>query len=228
LVEDNDVITGELCHIKAKRPNGPRYDAGQSEEERHGPGNLILLCSRHHKVVDSDPRTYTAVQLSALKREREANGPVSVTPAIARKADLFSQHYTFQVQGEVHVSEIHAETVTFRISSKSKKPITQLPADVVGGSSAHRSYLKYLIDRYNEFAKEQEGREFHYGVVYTSIKRKFKTDWEWIPISRFEEAVDHIQAKIHTTIIGRQRKAKKQSSYEDFTAYLLNHRKQKI
>ena len=59
LVEDNDIITGEVCHIKARRAGGPRYDERQTEKERNSLANLILLCSRHHKIVDSEPNKYT-------------------------------------------------------------------------------------------------------------------------------------------------------------------------
>src|SRR6185369_1212720 len=40
--------------IKAKSPNGPRYDASQTDEERNGFANLLLMCSPHNKIID-DP-----------------------------------------------------------------------------------------------------------------------------------------------------------------------------
>ncbi len=56
IVERNGVVTGEICHIKARKPGGPRFDAIQSEKDRHEFGNLILLCGRHHKIVDAHPQ----------------------------------------------------------------------------------------------------------------------------------------------------------------------------
>jgi len=35
-------VVGEICHIKAARPDGPRYDASQTSAERHGYDNLIF------------------------------------------------------------------------------------------------------------------------------------------------------------------------------------------
>jgi hypothetical protein len=68
LVQDN-IVVGEICHIKATKPNGPRYDPEQTPEERHSYGNLILLCAIHHKIVDDDPDSYTIERLTKLKED---------------------------------------------------------------------------------------------------------------------------------------------------------------
>jgi hypothetical protein len=99
-----------------------------------------------------------------------------------------------------------------------------VPVDVVGGSSSHRAYLKYLITRYQEFAKTQKGRDYKFAVIYKSIQREFKTDWDWIPLSRFHEAVRFVQTRIDGTIVGRQQKKRGMASYEDFDSYLTNQR----
>jgi hypothetical protein len=52
-------IVGEVCHIKGEKPGAARYDPNQSNEERHGFDNLILLCNVHHKVADDDEAVYT-------------------------------------------------------------------------------------------------------------------------------------------------------------------------
>lgn len=220
LVEDNDIVTGELCHIRSRAPAGPRYDVRQTDEERNGASNLILLCSRHHKIVDSDPDAYPAGLLCAMKNERETNR--EITPENSRKAELLRQH-VIHVHGNFAVSEIHAANVIFK-SGRRAKPRTPPPSDVIGGSSAHRTYLKYLIDRYNKFAQARVGSEFNYPVVYSSIKRAFKTDWEWIPLSRFNEAVSFMQTKIDNTRIGRQRKHQRMASYESFESYVADRR----
>jgi hypothetical protein len=65
-------IVGEVCHIKGGKPDAPRYDADQSNEDRHGFGNLILLCNIHHKIVDDDETAYTVERLSQMKISHEA------------------------------------------------------------------------------------------------------------------------------------------------------------
>ena len=59
LVEENDIVTGEVCHIKARNARGPRYDPSQTDAERNDSANLILLCARHHKIVDDTPAAYS-------------------------------------------------------------------------------------------------------------------------------------------------------------------------
>jgi len=75
---ESDTLVGEICHIKAQNPGGERYDPDQSDEERHGFDNLLLLCRAHHKVIDHHPDTYTVEQLlemKALHQARHAGDP---------------------------------------------------------------------------------------------------------------------------------------------------------
>jgi hypothetical protein len=74
------VLIAEVCHIKADSPNGPRYDANQSDAERHGFANLIILCSNHHKVIDTDVQTWSVERLVQLKQQHEASGETLPDP----------------------------------------------------------------------------------------------------------------------------------------------------
>lgn len=68
------VCNTEVCHIHARRENGPRWDASQSAEANRSDSNLVLLCREHHAVVD-DSRSegfYTPELLKAWKVEQEA------------------------------------------------------------------------------------------------------------------------------------------------------------
>ena len=67
-------IIGEICHIYALSPNGPRGQGGLTEKELNSIDNLILLCRNHHAVVDGQPETYTAELLKQWKEEHEARG----------------------------------------------------------------------------------------------------------------------------------------------------------
>lgn len=69
---DSGKVTGRICHIKAQSQDGPRYDPNQSEEEKHGFGNLILMCPIHHDVIDADPDSYTVDRLLKIKATHEA------------------------------------------------------------------------------------------------------------------------------------------------------------
>jgi hypothetical protein len=70
---EGKTVTGKICHIKARRPGGPRYDATQTETERHSFSNLILMCGVHHDVIDADEEAYTVEYLHRLKEKRESS-----------------------------------------------------------------------------------------------------------------------------------------------------------
>jgi hypothetical protein len=70
IVQDQTLI-GEICHIKASRPGGPRYDPDQTTAQRHGYDNLILLCGTHHTVIDNDEEAYTVERLLKMKTDHE-------------------------------------------------------------------------------------------------------------------------------------------------------------
>jgi hypothetical protein len=65
------ILVGDICHIKARRPNGPRYDPGLSEKDLHAFENLILLCPTHHTVIDSDLPSHPVQKLISMKAEHE-------------------------------------------------------------------------------------------------------------------------------------------------------------
>ena len=77
-------VLGEVCHIKARNRRGLRYDENQTEEERHGFENLILLCREHHTLIDSDVFIYTVEKLQEIKKSHETKStrPLMVDESI--------------------------------------------------------------------------------------------------------------------------------------------------
>lgn len=61
----------EICHIEGDKPGSARYRIGQPDEERHGVGNLLLMCGTHHKVIDDDVESYTTGRLKEIKANHE-------------------------------------------------------------------------------------------------------------------------------------------------------------
>lgn len=70
-IVQGETIIGQVCHIKAQSPSGPRYDPQQTAAERHDFPNLILLCANHHLLIDGDPDTYTVAALTEIKAAHE-------------------------------------------------------------------------------------------------------------------------------------------------------------
>lgn len=70
--QSNSVIVGEICHIYARSPGGPRWKDGLTEIELNSPENLILLCRNCHVIVDGQPEIFPAEMLQKWKRDHEA------------------------------------------------------------------------------------------------------------------------------------------------------------
>lgn len=63
------VVIGEMAHVIAKKPNGPR---GKPEGGEDTYENLILLCPTHHTLVDKAPEgTYPENLLQEWKHNHE-------------------------------------------------------------------------------------------------------------------------------------------------------------
>lgn len=69
---DDPVVTGEIAHIVAYEPAGPRGDSSFPEEELNKHTNLILLCGDHHKLIDSQVNTYSIPVLREMKQAHES------------------------------------------------------------------------------------------------------------------------------------------------------------
>jgi hypothetical protein len=95
-------VLGKICHIKARSPGGKRYDPRQTDEQRHGFDNLLLLCPTHHDVVDADEVAYTVERLLAMKHDHEARqAPVPEPPAPVVQQLLLSIGEGASVEGPV-------------------------------------------------------------------------------------------------------------------------------
>lgn len=69
---DDPALLGEVCHIVAREPDGPRGASPLTPEARDYYENLVLLCGTDHKLVDTQVNTYTVESLVALRSAHEA------------------------------------------------------------------------------------------------------------------------------------------------------------
>lgn len=82
---DDAAFLGEMAHIVGDSHQGPRGDFPMSDDDRDKHTNLVLLCGDHHKVIDSQPRTYSVSVLRRMKEDHEgrirrATGGTSAPP----------------------------------------------------------------------------------------------------------------------------------------------------
>lgn len=69
---DGTAVIGEMAHIVGEKRQGPRGDFPLKDEDRNREANLVLLCPTHHKVVDTQLRTYTVAVMRKMKADHEA------------------------------------------------------------------------------------------------------------------------------------------------------------
>ena len=68
---DDESIIGDEAHIVARSEDGPRGNSNLSIEDRDKYDNLILLCRRHHKIIDDQFNFYTVEKLIKIKSNHE-------------------------------------------------------------------------------------------------------------------------------------------------------------
>jgi tetratricopeptide (TPR) repeat protein len=64
---DAPAVVGQVAHIVARSPDGPRGDPSFPIALLHEESNLILLCAHHHSIVDTQDSTYTVEELQRWK-----------------------------------------------------------------------------------------------------------------------------------------------------------------
>lgn len=124
LISPTGVVLGRVAHIKAQSVGGPRYDANQTAEERHGFDNLILLCAVHHIEIDADGNldTYTVDRLLEIKRAHEVEGAASGQP-IAELSEAAVNGLI--IQGVVNEASVHMDfrQAVFKVGGEGGQPL---------------------------------------------------------------------------------------------------------
>jgi hypothetical protein len=89
---DDPVVIGEAAHIVASSRQGPRGEQTLEDDDRHKHTNLVLLCRKHHKIIDSQKRTFSVAVLRQMKvdhetRIRNATANPTTEPSQALRTD---------------------------------------------------------------------------------------------------------------------------------------------
>ncbi|MEM9461667.1 MAG: hypothetical protein AAGF11_46320 [Myxococcota bacterium] len=169
LVDDGGVVIGRICHIKGSSPGGPRYDAVQSDDERHSYDNLILLCGPHHDVIDKQTSgTWTVERLQAMKAAHEMGAPVERDDD-ARVCQQLIQSDAIYEQG-IRVGSVHAHTVQMAKGNIYNYRPTSDDVPLPPGRKADQANLAQIIDllgndaiyflREHDFGGSFEGERF--------------------------------------------------------------------
>lgn len=224
IAESSGTVTGEVCHIRALNVGGPRYDPNQTPEERNAAPNLVLMCGRHHKIIDTETGTFTVARLQSIKQAHEEKGVAEISPAAARIAQQLQASCGDVTivgnSGNVAIQSpgtIQAHTVNIK-NTRSKGPSIQPPPSSIGAAQAKVAYCQHLIDRYQEYQKaDQTGKsDFKYMAIHQALKRMFGTSWKLLGEERFDDVVAFLHQRIDATILGKLNRGKGRPNYSVF------------
>ena len=227
IVESAGTVTGEICHIRARKAGGPRFDPAQAEDDRQAFANLLLLCRHHHKIVDSEPDLYSVDALLEIKaiHENVAGRPEQATDAFFAKILLndLKRITVTNNTGNVAINSpgaIQAQTVTVKTSNRSV--VVNAPPGTIGADQQLSRYVQYLIKRYNEFASADKTRtkKFSYGAVSVNIETQFGASWKLLPIEKFDPVCAYLQQRIGKTILAKLNASKGQRSFSTYTEFV--------
>ena len=66
-----DIVLGEIAHIVAQKPDGPRGNQPPPGGSIDGQANLLLLCQEHHTSIDRQPDLFPVTMLLQWKIDHE-------------------------------------------------------------------------------------------------------------------------------------------------------------
>lgn len=231
IINAEGIVTGEVCHIKAKSTHGPRHDERQSIAERNGFENLLLLCSHHHKEIDSLPDVYTTEQLTIMKHNHE-----TMNGRLENESDTFIANLIFSAMSKA-VSAVNGsgnlainspgaiQAHTLNLKTSHTKQVVAPPPGTIGADQKASRYIEYLIQRYNKFAGADYSRKtsFSYGAISKNITDKFGTKWQLQSIQKCEEIIFYLQNRIEKTRIAKMNRANGVASFSTFEEYFVKH-----
>ncbi len=222
LVEDSGTVTGEIAHIKGVSANGPRFDPKQTDEKRHSFDNLMLLCGRHHRVIDGEVEKYSVACLLKMKHEHESQELVSISSKVEPVANALLQQYKNLIIAEAGSKvAVHSPGAIQTDVLNIKPPRTQvkiLPPDgSIGNDPYMSSYIAYLIKKYQEYQKnEREKGRYKYMAIYKAIEREFGSRWQLLPKEKFSSLIALLCRRVDNTRIARIRKKQDEKNYHSF------------
>jgi hypothetical protein len=90
LVDDGGTMIGKIAHIRSPVQRGPRFDPSWSSDKCRDPKNLMVLCGKHHDIVDDCDRVheFPVALLEEYKRSHEARFKKAENALIDRYADV--------------------------------------------------------------------------------------------------------------------------------------------
>lgn len=210
------LVIAEICHIRARRKNGPRYDPTLSVAAKDGFDNLLLLCPTHHTMVDKDPERYTAELLADFKEMREREGPDELTEEMAFQGLLIWERHVQKSGPKIKASPVNGDSTAVASGSsvavsigghnqapinirfgKDNKGVRGYPANSIGADANLSNYVEYLCDLYVKYMSPIDKDEDR---LRGKLGRHIKTKFRLRKRTRNDLAAEHFPALVEYLI----------------------------
>jgi len=198
-----ETVVGEICHIRARRKKGPRFDSDLSLAERNAYENLLLLCRTCHRLIDSDEVKYSVELLSDIKVIQEKEGGLELNSSQRSDALLLVESLKPKRRTSASAKD---DGIAVAIGGDNSGDITinqtrsgpkaksgKYPANSIGADANLAGYVDYLFGLGVDYWKSVDAMTP--GRLGQKIKRRFRLKLKTrnhLPVDRFEELVDFI------------------------------------
>ena len=153
LFDEGGTNLSNICHIEAAEKGGQRYNENSTEDERRSYDNLILLCLKHHKIIDDNAVLYPVEKLKEMKRKHEI--------AIAKKIS------------EQNVLSKYPSALNLVINSLGKHFINDPEPDEVWNAPSPEEKIKYNhLKDYQYVIKEHSVYQGKLNKIYDEIEKQ--------------------------------------------------------
>jgi len=173
--------------------------------------NLLLVCPLcHSKITKGDISRDDVIKIKENLKRNEAN-----------TSENKKNENGFKIKGNIYDSIIASTITTENIIFKGKtKPKVNPHPNSIEANLICKNYIKHLIDRYQEFIKEDHYKgEKRYTQIWGAIKKEFGASAYKIPQSKFDNLVEYLQKRIKDTKLGRILNKRGQKLFSTFEEY---------
>jgi hypothetical protein len=159
IFDEKNLFIAQLAHIEAVSLNGPRFNSNLTIDQINSYDNLMFLCYRHHKEIDSRP-DYTVDKLKEFKKNHEnqfEEFAFSIPDKILTSTINEIEHYWKEIE---FINKFEHVAADFKIDINFKADIDELFDNL----KQYHSNISDLIDHLDSDFKHKYFETFCLGI----------------------------------------------------------------
>lgn len=154
LVTEKNLFVGQICHIEGFSPKGPRFNPNLNENSRECE-NLILLCYKHHRMVDYDPIKYDVATLKLMKNlhESKLSSLFVVDDDVLKQAEIQEKRFWDEIE---NINKNEHPYPEMAVDINTKAPIEEILYDLKSNINDLEKDTSWLCDSDSGLSSEIE------------------------------------------------------------------------